>query len=270
MFWIPILIVVFAGAYYWKSKPRHPLQKTLDRLAKNSTHMVGNAEATFRLQKEGLPFRESLPRKRSKMIKKLFVERRKKALKISKDFPLSPVPESPIIALYDDIRDSIIFGMPGVAIATCGILVEYSLKYCLYIDQLSLGETYDADAWSRYEDKMTFGGAISEALKVGLIDEEVVAKPLRAFKNTVRNCYSHYNILKITRGAIFRNVQAVNNETGEVTTEDIEADRSPAFQLIAKQVHDQREVFRVFEFADSVVRFLFSKVEERQKLRKAV
>ena len=45
---------------------------------------------------------------------------------------LSPISDTPILYLYDQIRLCMLFNLNGAAITFCGILVEYALKYTTY------------------------------------------------------------------------------------------------------------------------------------------
>jgi hypothetical protein len=99
--------------------------------------------------------------------------------------------------------------------------------------------------------------AIVRAKKAGLIDEKH-EKSLRSFAKDLHNKYSHFNIQKITEDAVFEQVKQRDIETGEEKIVSLPASTSPAFQIIAKDILDERKVMKAFEYADGVVRHLFA------------
>jgi hypothetical protein len=137
-----------------------------------------------------------------------------------------------------------LFNLNGAAITFCGILVEYALKYTTYAKE-NPDASFDSSAWDDFE-KMTLGPAIVRARKAGLIDEER-GKSLRAFKDDL-----------ITKDAVFGQVKQKNLETGEGKIVEVPASTSPAFQIIAKDLIDEKSVMKIFEDSDRVVRHLFA------------
>jgi len=178
---------------------------------------------------------------------------------VSKLLPC-PIPETPILYLYDQIRLCILFNMNGVAITFCGILLEYALKYTTYCQENHSNPNFDSEAWQKFEE-ITLTPAIGRARKTGLIDDNI-EKDLRAFAKKMRNLYSHFNIQKITENAVFSNVKDRNCITGEERIVEVRASASPTFQIIAKEKMDERAVLGVFQFVDSVVQHLFTKLRE--------
>jgi len=143
----------------------------------------------------------------------------------------------------------------GAAITFCGILVEYALKYTTYARENPGITSFDSVAWGAFEE-IALGSAITRARQAGLIDEQK-EKDLRSFANELRNKYSHFNIQKITEGAVFGKVKAKNFDTGEEKIIELPASQSPTLQIIAKDKIDEMNVMKEFQFADSVVRNLF-------------
>src|SRR5713101_5003114 len=84
--------------------------------------------ATIQMVREkGEPIEEVPQLSVEESIEKLFTARKAHALEVVAKLPLSPSWEAPILYLYDEIRQAILFGMNGTAITLCGILVEFVL-----------------------------------------------------------------------------------------------------------------------------------------------
>lgn len=115
--------------------------------------------------------------------------------------------------------------------------------------------TFDSSAWDSFEE-ITLVPAIARARKAGLIDEQN-QNSLRAFAKELRNRYSHFNIQKITQGAVFEQVRERNIETGQENIIQLFASQTPTLQIIAKNKIDELSVIEVFEFSDRVVQHLF-------------
>jgi hypothetical protein len=174
---------------------------------------------------------------------------------------LPPIPQMPyaVASLYEEIVTCIIFGVYGAAITLSGILVEFVLKLCTHVREAGGYEQYDADHWDEFE-QITFGGAIKRAAKAGLLNPTQIAD-LNRFKNVVRNPCNHYNIRKITASAVWDKVQVVKLDTGNVDEQKIWAKDNPVIQALSKPLVDQRDVLRIFGFADAVTRALLALVE---------
>ncbi|MFA5877726.1 MAG: hypothetical protein WC880_05210 [Candidatus Paceibacterota bacterium] len=204
---------------------------------------------------KGLPITEQQKLPVEEAINKLFDHRKQHAQRLASNILPCPIPETPILYLYDQISQCILFDMNGAAITFCGILVEYALKYTTYMKENPGTADFDSAAWNEFEE-ITLVPAIVRAKKAGLIDDEI-EKRLRSFAKDLRNRYSHFNIQKITEGAVFGKVKAKNIKTGEETEVELSASKSPTLQIIAKEKMDELNVLKVFEFADRVVQHLF-------------
>jgi hypothetical protein len=76
-----------------------------------------------------------------------------------------------------------LFNLNGAAIAFCGILIEYALKYTTYAKENPGVPNLDSSAWETFEE-ITLVPAIVRARKAGLIDEKH-EKSLRSFAKSV-------------------------------------------------------------------------------------
>ncbi|SRR5260221_450695 len=207
---------------------------------------------------KGLPVTEAPRLSVEDAINQLFDQRRQHALALTSTLLPCPVEHTPVLYLYDQIRLCLLFNLNGAAITFCGILVEYALKYATYVKESPGATSFDTSAWAQFEE-LTLGPAIARAKKAGLIDE-TLAQPLRSFKDDLRNRYSHryshFNIQKITKDAVFEQVVAKNIETGEEKMVEL-TPSTPTWQIIAKDRLDEEKVMKVFKFVDGVVRYLF-------------
>ncbi len=225
------------------------------RALRGTEMIVASPETIKDAIEKGLPIREQQRLSVEEAINKLFDYRKQHALQFASNILPCPIPETPILYLYDQISQCILFDMNGAAITFCGSLVEYTLKYATYMKENPGAADFDSVAWNEFEE-ITLVPAIVRAKKAGLIDDEI-EKRLRSFAKDLRNRYSHFNIQKITAGAVFGKVKAKNIETGAESEIELPASKSPTLLIIAKEKMDELNVLKVFEFADRVVQHLF-------------
>jgi len=234
----------------------------VNRALRGPKVMVANPETIEKamMKGESVGVVPELPSEQA--IDKLFEHRRSKAQLAAPDLPGCPVPDAPILHLYDQIRQCILFDLTGPAITMCGMLVEYALKYAMFAAETRGASTFDADKWRPFE-RLTLTPAINQAAKVRLIAKED-AKRLRKFADLLRNPYSHFNLQKLTEAVVFGNVEETDFETGE--TKIIELPPStPTLQVLAKEALDEKFVLPVFLFCDDVVRKLFTQLEAQHE-----
>jgi len=228
----------------------------LSNLTDNATHIISNPKTIEDLQKRGVKFDTTTPKTQEQIIDDLFQKRKSIALAAISKFPATPSIAIPTIAfLYDEIRECILFGLNGAAISLCGVLVEFSLKHAIV--KKVQGNTYNKTEWDRIESK-ELGPTIEEARKYNIIDKKM-REALTSFKDTVRNPYLHYNIKKITKNVIANNVKKVDVNRQQVEEVNLHAEDNPIIWGFAKRFVDRETVFKVFNFADSVVKYLFEK-----------
>ena len=225
------------------------------RALRGSEMAVASSATIQKAIEKGEPISEEPPLSVEAAINKLFDQRRQHALTLASKLLPCPISDTPILYLYDQIRLCMLFNLDGAAITFCGILVEYALKYTTYAKENPGIGTFDSSAWDAFEE-ITLVPAIGRARKAGLIDDQN-ENNLRAFAKELRNRYSHFNIQKITQGAVFGKVRERNIETGEENIIELPASQTPTLQIIAKNKIDEMNVMKVFEFSDRVVRHLF-------------
>lgn len=186
---------------------------------------------------------------------------KQRALETAKSLPRSPrIPVPSIQSLYDEIREAIILGLNGAAITLSGILVEHALKYATYRVEIGGFAKYDSAKADEFE-RFTLGPAIDRAAKAGLLSSDDIEK-LRYFKDTYRNPYNHYNLKKITSSYYIEGLRIVDTKTGDVEIRDVPAKDDPVIQAQVKPRADGDNVLQVFEFADSVVKALWIKLNQ--------
>jgi hypothetical protein len=235
------------------------IESILSRLAADADRIVANPADIEQLIKQGVRFDQTPKKTLEESIDLLFSTTKQHAVDRAKMLPAFPQMPRAVASLYGEIITCIIFGVYGAAITLSGILVEFVLKYCTYIREAGGYAHYDPQHWDQFE-QITFGPAIKRAAKAGLINPTQI-DDLNRFKNVVRNPYNHYNIRKITASVVWDKVQVVKLDTGAVEEKRIAAKDDPIMQAHAKPLVDQRQVLRIFGFADAVTRALLALVE---------
>lgn len=227
----------------------------LTELVQGSTHMISKSETIEQLQKQGVKFDEPKQVTMDEMVENLFSQRKIIALTNMAKFVTPPNIAIPTIGLlYDEIRECILFGLYGAAISLSAVLVEFSLKHAIV--RKKCGDKYDQKEWDRLEN-MELGPTIQEGKKLGIVNKKM-EQGLISFKNTVRNPYLHYNIKKITENVAARKVKRLDIKTQKVKEVDLDAKDNPIVWGLAKKFVDRELVFKVFGFADTLVKNLFS------------
>ena len=179
-----------------------PVHQLVLRALRGSGAVVANPATIPKAIEKGEPITVTLPLSDEAAINKLFEQCRERALVLASKLLPCPIPDTPILYLYDQIRLCMLFNLNGAAITFCGILVEYALKYATYVKENPGATSFDSSAWERFEG-LTLGPAITRAKKAGLIDERL-EKALHSFREDLRNKYSHFNIQKITKDVFFQ------------------------------------------------------------------
>lgn len=178
---------------------------------------------------------------------------------------LPPLPDLNVEALiiqYSEILKCVAYGLNGAAITLCCVLVEFMLKFAIFKVEMGGFGKYDESKWDELEN-LEFGDAIGRAANNRLLSSSQ-KKKLNEFRVQIRNPYLHYNIKKITKDMILRNVERLNLATGEVKTLNIPAKGDPTVQPSAKLFNDERQVFDVFAFTNSIVTELWDKIQPLQ------
>lgn len=231
------------------------LNELLTKHSKGATHIIVAPETVEIAINAGVKLEKTPPMSDEEYVGKLFGARKKVALSVIDRLPPSPsVAIPPIGSLYEEIKECILFGLNGAAITLSAILVEFSLKHAI-INRTKGVDLYNKEEWDRLENK-ELGPVIKEAQQLKIIDENG-ATELNRFKNEVRNMYLHYNIKKITTGAIMQRATRLNVETGKAVVEyNLKAEEHPILWQMSKQKIDEQSVMPIFLFADLLVKQL--------------
>ena len=232
------------------------INELLAPYAAGATQFIANSSTLEKLVQKGLKLDTPVKESDEDFINRVFDERKKIAKDIIGKLPQKPdIHLPPILSLYDEIGECILFGLNGAAISLSAVLVEFAIKHAI-VDRKSGVEIYDKAQWNRVE-KKELGPILEEAEKLGIFTEEEISK-LVYFKNNIRNPYLHYNIKEITKGVIMKEAFAYNAETDKIEKKyNLKAEDNPFLWEMGKRNVDKGEVLGVFKFADSVVRKLF-------------
>ena len=247
--------------------PRDNVPRMIRRLMRGPQVVVMNPETIQKEIEKGGPVQFVPDKPMPDAIHELFEDRKKHALDIAPKLIPCPIPEPLLIYFYDQIRACVLFKLHSVAITLCGTLVEYSLKYCSYLIESKGPTGFDSNLWETFE-RDDFGRSIERAFNNSLLDEKTKIS-YTEFKNSFRNPYAHFNIQRLTKDVSFGKVEVVNTSTGEVQEREVPPSTGPAFQMLALEALDSRQVLEVFELADKLVQHLFVKVS-KLRLDKAV
>ena len=172
---------------------------------------------------------------------------------------IPPIAAPEVVALYREIIDCVLVGAHGAAITMATILVEFALKYTVFVCEVGGYGRDDPDMWDELE-QATFYPVTRRACASGLIDDKQV-EILDRFREQVRNPYAHYNVRKITKGNIWQNVMVYNKETAQTEVRDIAAEDNPVIRAQIKPHFDRANVLIVIANADEIVRELFRNME---------
>lgn len=226
----------------------------LSELAQGATHIISNPNTIADLQERGVKFDSPKSKTKEEFIEEIFAQRKNIALNNVSKFPMPPDIAIPTIGfLYDEIRECILFGLYGAAISLSAVLVEFSLKQAIV--RKSFGSNYDKTEWERIEN-IELGEVIKEAREKELIDD-AFQEALNDFKNKVRNPYLHYNIKKIVKKVGANKIKKIDINTQKVEELNLPAEDNSILWGFAKRFVDKETFFDVFNFADTVVKYLF-------------
>ncbi|HUV04387.1 MAG TPA: hypothetical protein VMX94_04695 [Armatimonadota bacterium] len=238
------------------------IKKSIDKLAERADMIMASPATIEKLRRQGLPM-QTIP---APTLEQWFEGRKANAKEVVKYLPEPPPIELvsyAIKSLYEEILHCILCGLNGAAITLSGNLIEFTLKHAAFVREAGGYQNYDPEKWDEFE-QIDFAHAISRAKRAGLISSKM-GKRLHAFREDIRNPYSHYNIRKITREVVAGHVKVLNLETREYEEKDIPAKQDPNIQALAKPIIDKRMVLNVFLFADEVVKYVLKRLGESVK-----
>lgn len=236
------------------------INQFLNDLVVGSTHIISNPKTIKDLMEKGVKFDQPAASTKSieELVTDLFEKRKEQALKLKiyNNFPSAPNTPIPTIgSLYDEIRECIIFGLYGAAISLSAVLVEFALKHAIV--KYNKGHQYDKQEWDGIEN-MELNEAIIEAKQLHILNVTWV-KLLDSFRDDLRNPYLHYNIKKITKNVVAGKTKRIDVNTQQITEEDIIAEDNPIVWTLAKKFVDKEHVLKVFNFADTLIKYLYMK-----------
>jgi len=238
------------------------LEEMLSVLGASADSISLSPTTIKRLKEQGIEIPKPERLTPEQIVNELFSqERKERTLQMYTRIPdLPDIPVASIQSLYTEIRAAIILGLHGAAITLCGILIEYVLKYSAYKIEMGGFVKYDAETWDEFEE-LDFAKAIGRANKNRLLTKEA-RKSLNDFRVRFRNPYNHYNIRKITANYYHEDLTILNTKTNEVEVRSVAAKDDPVLQAIVKPVADADSVLEVYVYADSIVRYLWTKIRD--------
>lgn len=207
--------------------------------------IIANPETIKRLKDRGLPFQSRFITYKE-YLDKLFKDKRKLAEEIIGDLPLinNEIAHSAVQSLYEQVRECYALGIFGATITLSSVLLELSLKYRLHKERTKSDPNYK---WEEIE-KLNFAGTLSGLKKIGVLSQEEW-DVLNNFNIEVRNPYIHYNIKKLVRDVMIRELPVVKIETGEKKIhKDVKIVERPYLWFTGKKFLDKAQVNHVLNF----------------------
>lgn len=226
------------------------LKDKLDQLVKNSDLIVSSPETMERLKKEGLPIKSTFITY-EEYLDKLFEARREIATDLIKELPLldEGIANATVQALYEEIKEAFVLGIPGAGITLSLILLELGLKYRLFSKRL---EDDPNSNWD-YIEQLNLRSTIKELKSKDLISEQE-KQDLEDFNNKVRNPYIHYNIKYLIKDMEISELPELNVETGELKIHrNVKPANINSLWFSAKKVLDKKTVKYHVDFCISWV-----------------
>lgn len=226
------------------------VQEKLDELVKQSDLFVSSPETIERLKAKGLPIK-SVFTTYSEYLDKLFAEKRKNADELVSKLPHldEKIANATIQALYEELKECFVLGIPGAGITLSVILLETALKYRLYDERLKLDPK---SKWDHLE-QIDFTKTVNDLVKRGVLSKKE-KKELDAFNLNTRNPYIHYNIKKLVEDMRLGELTSVDIETGKVTVlKNVKPEDYPSLWFSAKRVRDKKAISSIVSFSMSWV-----------------
>jgi len=218
----------------------------LDELVKQSDILVATPETIEKMQKMGYPI-GTKQITYGEYLDNLFAKRRAMAGANITKLPMleESVSNATVTALYEEMKECFILGIPGAAIILALILLELSLKYKIYRERLK------QDPNCRWDDieALDFRASV-----VNLRKRQVLSRAdkiqLDKFNDSVRNMYIHYKIKEIIDGTIAAELPEFNVATGKVVVhKDVDATKYPSIWFSAKRAVDRARIIEITSFS---------------------
>lgn len=221
------------------------IKKKLDDLVKNADYLIANPSTIENLKSRGLPI-ESRFITYKDYLDRIFKDKRKFANSVIDKFPPlnKEIANSTIEALYEEVRECFLLGIPGASITLASILLELSLKYRLFNERL---KSDPKSIWSDLE-KRNLSYVIKELFNKKIIDNDDKLK-LNSFDIGIRNNYAHYKIENMMKDMIIEKLPSINIETGEVIEYyNVKASENQHLWFSGKKVLDKKTIIPVVNF----------------------
>jgi len=221
------------------------LQKKLDDLVKNSSFIIATPDTIDRMKERGLPIKSTF-QTYEEYLDKLFVEKRKIADEVISKLPLldDAVANATAQALYNELRECFVLGIPGAGITLAIILFEYACRHRLFIEKRKSNPNA---SWSNLEKKM-LSQTLGELKALDVVNQDDF-EMLMDFNKTVRNNYLHYNIGKLVKNMTIAELPSVKIDTGEVVIEkNVDIKNKPWLWFSAKRVLDRDNIVPIADF----------------------
>lgn len=213
------------------------LQSKLNELVKNADVMIASPETIAILRKKVVGIK-SKSETYKEYLDKLFKEKRSTSFDLLDQLPaLDPAIANPTAgALYEEIRQCAVMGIPGATITQVVILLEFAARHRVWEKRL------ESDSNARWEDTELLDlGSCAMELKKKAVISKAEWKKLKSFNEDVRNPYLHYNIKKLLEieRLTLKELPTINVHTGEITIyKNVNAANMPQLWFSAKQVMD--------------------------------
>lgn len=231
------------------------LKKNLDELVKKSDLIVSSPDTIEQLKSQGLPIKSTFETY-SEYLDKLFEKKRAVAMDLITKLPRldESIANTTVQSLYEEIKETFVLGIPGAGITLGVILLELAMKYRLHKERLKSDPN---SSWDLIE-QLDMTNVISELFKKEILSKKD-RKELDEFNSEVRNPYVHYNIKKLIKDMVLSELQSVNVETGEITTQkNVKPENYPPLWFSAKKVLDKKSAEIRVDFCVSWTNKLFS------------
>ncbi len=225
---------------------KNDIQKKIDDLVKNSDVFIASPDTIKNLQEKGLPIKSVLTTYQV-YLDKLFAERRKIANELVEKLPHldEAIANGTISALYEELKECFVMGIPGASITLAIILLDISAKFKLFEERKKNNPNA---SWKPVED-LHLREVVLELRRNLVITEKEKIELLR-FNKKIRNNYLHYNIQKLVKDMVLGELSSVNVDTGEVTIEkDVKPADRPHLWFTAKRVLDKKTVVMHVNFS---------------------
>lgn len=241
------------------------LQKKIDDLVKNVDFFVASPDTIANAQKSGLPIRESvIPY--GQYLDELFAKKRKVADELVLQLPHldKQIANGSISFLYEELKECFVMGIPGASIVLAILLLDLAAKLRLFKER----KTVDPKSkWEPIED-MLLREVILELRDHGAITDGE-EETLLEFNKDVRNNYLHYNIQKLVKDMVLKELPSINFQTGEVKTEyNVKPAERPELWFSAKKVLDRKSLVTTVTFCLNFVNSLLTRASVAPKRKR--